>query len=295
MDESAPAPPPAPPPASASAPPPKPSSNLAVRLLTAGVAVPGLLALLYLAPSWAFLLLVFFAAAVAGSELVAMTMPGERVLQTWGVLATLGLTVLFTYYATDARIVVSALVVLVVVGMLLGLARPDPIERSGARIAWLVAGPLYLGLFISSVGRLHLTGGAHGPSWVVLCMMIAWFGDTGGYFAGRAFGKHKLYEKVSPKKTIEGSFGGLAGSVIGALVAHFWYLPTLQLVDGVLLALVGGALGQAGDLCESLVKRSTGVKDSGWIVPGHGGILDRIDALMFVGATVWAYTAWIGG
>lgn len=292
MGEPSPDAPPPSSPAAAPAPAPKAAkSNLAVRLLTAAVMVPVLLALLYLAPPWGFLLLVFFASAVAGSELCAMTMPGERMLQAWGIAATLGLTVLFTY-SSDSRAIVTALVVLVLVGMLLGLSRPDPIERAGTRIGWLIAGPLYLGMFISSIGRLHITG-EHGPSWVVLCMMIAWFGDTGGYFAGRAFGKHKLYEKVSPKKTVEGSVGGLVGSVVGALVAHFWYLPSLPLVDGVVLALVGGALGQAGDLCESLVKRSTGVKDSGWIVPGHGGILDRIDALMFVGAAAWAYTAWL--
>jgi len=97
---------------------------------------------------------------------------------------------------------------------------------------------------------------------------------------------------VSPKKTIEGSIGGLAGSVVGAVVASYWYLPELPIEHAVPLALVAGALGQAGDLCESLIKRSCGVKDSGSIVPGHGGILDRIDALMFTAAAAWVYAVW---
>ena len=131
-----------------------------------------------------------------------------------------------------------------------------------------------------------------GPSYVVLAIMFAWFSDTGGYFAGRFLGKHKLYEAVSPKKTIEGSIGGLAGAAVGALLGHFWFLPSLPLVDGIVLAIVAGALGQAGDLGESVLKRSTGVKDSGAIVPGHGGILDRVDALLFTSTATFLYTLW---
>jgi len=132
-----------------------------------------------------------------------------------------------------------------------------------------------------------------GASYIVMTLMFAWFSDTGGYFAGRFLGKHKLYEAVSPKKTVEGAFGGLAGSVVGGLLAHFWFLPVIPLEHVVPLALFAGALGQAGDLGESLLKRSTGVKDSGAIVPGHGGILDRIDALILTSTVVYLYTLWI--
>ncbi len=133
-----------------------------------------------------------------------------------------------------------------------------------------------------------------GPHYVVMTLTFAWFGDTGGYFAGRFLGKTKLYEAVSPKKTREGFFGSLGGSVLGAVVAHFWYLPSIPLEHAVPLAIVAGSLGQMGDLVESLLKRSTGIKDSGWIVPGHGGILDRIDALLIVAPLVYLYTAFRG-
>jgi phosphatidate cytidylyltransferase len=125
-----------------------------------------------------------------------------------------------------------------------------------------------------------------------MTLMFAWLADTGGYFTGRFFGRHKLYEAVSPKKTTEGLVGALLAAVLGALLAHFWYLPVIPLVDAVVLALVAGLFGQLGDLGESLLKRSTGVKDSGEIVPGHGGMLDRLDALFVTSALVYLYTLW---
>jgi phosphatidate cytidylyltransferase len=153
-------------------------------------------------------------------------------------------------------------------------------------------GPLFVGVPITLLGVRRRDLGDAGPGYVVVTFMFAWFSDTGGYFAGRFLGKRKLYEAVSPKKTVEGAIGGLAGSVFGALLAHFWFLPSLSLAAGIPLALVAGALGQAGDLGESLLKRSFGVKDSGAIVPGHGGVLDRIDALMLTSAVTFLYTLW---
>jgi phosphatidate cytidylyltransferase len=119
--------------------------------------------------------------------------------------------------------------------------------------------------------------------------VFGFFSDTAGYFVGRRFGRRKLAPIVSPKKTVEGAFGGLAGGVIGGVIAHFTILPVLPLLNAVALGVVATALGQLGDLCESLIKRSVGVKDSGTILPGHGGILDRSDAMLFSVATVWLY------
>jgi phosphatidate cytidylyltransferase len=122
-------------------------------------------------------------------------------------------------------------------------------------------------------------------------MAITFGADTGAYFAGRLFGRHKLYEKVSPKKTIEGAVGGLAAGIgfafLGRAIAPG--LGDLTPLDAILLGGVGAALGIVGDLFESLLKRSSGVKDSGDLIPGHGGVLDRIDALLFVGPFVYFY------
>lgn len=265
--------------------------NLAQRLLTAAVLVPLILYLLYGEPTkMGFLVLVFFAVAMAGYELMHMAIPYSRPLRIYGMVATLALFAT-VYFGRDSGAILTALIAVVIGGLLSGLLLPQPLAQASARMGWLIAGPIYVGMMLATVPILHLL--PHGGSWVVLSMTFAWFGDTGGYFAGRFFGRTKLYPVVSPKKTVEGSIGGLAGSVIGALAAHFWYLRDLPLLDGVALALVAGAFGQMGDLCESLLKRSTGVKDSGSILPGHGGLLDRIDALIFAAPITWIYATWL--
>ncbi|MEZ4465465.1 MAG: phosphatidate cytidylyltransferase [bacterium] len=127
--------------------------------------------------------------------------------------------------------------------------------------------------------------GAEGGWVVVLVMAITFGGDIGGYFAGRFLGRHKLYPTVSPKKTVEGAVGGLALGVGGALLARATFpgLGGLTVVDCLVLGIGGVTFGILGDLVESLIKRACGAKDSGTLIPGHGGLLDRIDALLFAG------------
>ena len=120
-------------------------------------------------------------------------------------------------------------------------------------------------------------------------LLIAWFGDTGGYFGGRFFGKTKLYEAVSPKKTWAGAIGGMLGSVLAVVLLKEVHLHQLTWIDVVLIGVPGSILGQMGDLAESLLKRSVGVKDSGALLPGHGGMLDRIDAVLFIAPYVYLY------
>lgn len=142
---------------------------------------------------------------------------------------------------------------------------------------------------------LSLRALEHGITWVFLVMVIAWMGDTGAYFAGRALGKHPLYPKVSPKKTVEGLIGGFAGSTAGVAVVKLAFLPHLTPLDVIFYGVVASSFGVMGDLCESMLKRAFKVKDSGWIMPGHGGILDRIDSMLFVAPTVYAYAVLVHG
>jgi phosphatidate cytidylyltransferase len=266
-------------------------SNLAVRLLTAAVVVPLILLLLYRGPAWGLYLLILPATLIGTYELLAMTHQGDRVSQGVG-LALAAAVCSALYFGEDARYPLTVVAVVPVLGPVVTLARLGDIKTAGLRAITMSMAPLFVAAPLTwlAVVRRDVRDGA---SYVVMTLMFAWFSDTGGYFAGRFLGKHKLYEAVSPKKTIEGAFGGLAGSVIGALLAHFWFLPRIPLAHAIPLALVAGALGQAGDLGESLVKRSMGVKDSGAIVPGHGGILDRIDALLLTSTVVYLYTLWV--
>jgi phosphatidate cytidylyltransferase len=144
----------------------------------------------------------------------------------------------------------------------------------------LVAFPL------SFAVRLHGIP-AHGPLFLLFALAITWAADTVAYFAGRAFGKHPLAPHISPKKTWEGSLAGLAGSLlIGCAFRHWLSLPLPHLLA---MATLGNIAGQMGDLLESAYKRSAGVKDSGGLLPGHGGILDRIDALILCIPVIWYY------
>jgi phosphatidate cytidylyltransferase len=127
-------------------------------------------------------------------------------------------------------------------------------------------------------------------AYTVLSILASiWLCDSAAYFAGRAFGKHKLFERVSPKKTWEGAIAGLAFAVAAFLVAKALALPFLSYSSAVVCGLIVGVFGQMGDLAESLLKRDAGVKDSSTLIPGHGGVLDRFDSLMFVSPLIYFY------
>lgn len=265
---------------------PKVRSNLALRLLTAGFWVPLLLYSLLGGPRWLFPALATLICGLSAFELFAMTAPAHLLMRAWGVLATMLVLAPMSGLVAESWLAPSV-VVTVVGGLLMTLVRVAPVESAGLRAGWIVGGPFYMGALFGTIVRLFEH--EHGGQWVVLVMLFAFGSDTAAYFVGRAFGKHKLYESVSPKKTIEGSLGGLLGALIGGLVAHFWFLPSLGLGHAVVLSIAAAAAGQAGDLCESLLKRSVGVKDSGTMLPGHGGFLDRVDALVFSAGVVYLY------
>jgi phosphatidate cytidylyltransferase len=158
----------------------------------------------------------------------------------------------------------------------------------------MITGVFYVALLLTFVALLKKRG-EDGGAWVFITLTCTWFSDTLAYFAGRFIGPawpRKLYESVSPKKTVIGALGGLGGSFLALVVAKLWYLPSLTWADCVLVAVPANALCQMGDLCESLLKRSVGVKDSGAFLPGHGGMLDRIDALLFCAPYVYCFAHW---
>src|SRR5450432_3305651 len=163
-------------------------------------------------------------------------------------------------------------------------------RAAGARLGLATFGVFYIGGLAAPLAILQRDA-PRGRSWVLLAVAVTFGNDAGAYFAGRSLGRHKLYPAVSPAKTVEGGLGGMAAALLIMFVARASLSPWLTVGDCLLVALPASVLGPIGDLVESLIKRSAGVKDSGRLIPGHGGMLDRIDALLFVAAWTYLYVA----
>jgi len=167
----------------------------------------------------------------------------------------------------------------VISGLAFPLARPADLGGAVQRLGLSLLGVLYVGFFTPHFVLLRAADA--GWRWVLFTIFAAMGSDTGGYLAGRAFGRRKLAPAISPSKTVEGAFGALAGAMAIALLCRFLFFADLGVGEAVALGAAISVLAQFGDLCESALKRAFGAKDSGWIIPGHGGILDRLDSLLF--------------
>jgi len=268
--------------------------NLALRVVSAVVLLPSAVWLTWIG-GVPFALLAAVASGVMAYELVRMFVPSGH--GSWFgavVAAAFPLSILTAPHGQLLPgwfpLAVAAATIVLLVLFLFGRAPVEEVPRGVGIVAfsWL-----YCGLLLTPLVGLrdHFP---HGFGWVVLAFLATWGNDTLAYFAGHAFGKHKLFPRISPKKTWEGFIGGVAGSLLGVSLV-WWLLLREDLALGGALAIGAGAsiLGPLGDLAESLVKRAAGVKDSSSIIPGHGGLLDRVDALLFVGPWVYFYAAYL--
>ncbi len=265
-------------------------TNLAARLLAAIIGLPILLAAIWLGDPWYTLLLLAVAAAACWEfhRIARAFSPGIAVCAAWpGALLLVA----------DSRTGGARLPLIVTAAMLLALVlAARDYARGGSSEGWLwgLGGALYVGLPLWFFGRLRgIPDG--GTEWVLLAILTTFASDTAAYTAGRLFGRHKLAPAISPAKTWEGGAGAIAGAALAApalaallslpLPWHLWLLGPLL-----------GIAAQAGDLAESVLKRGAGVKDAGAFIPGHGGILDRLDSLVFVVPAIYYYaTAIVGG
>jgi phosphatidate cytidylyltransferase len=258
--------------------------NLALRLITVAPLVP----LLILAITWhrpeAVWGIVFAATLISLHEYFGMALT-DRTDRLVGVAMGAALAALVYWGGRAGVVVVPALVLAPAIYYLFRFRDLTTVMQ---RFGLTAMGLVYAGLLLSFLA-LQKRDLPHGGDWVLLTLMTAWFGDTGAYFAGRFLGRTKLYPAISPGKTRAGAVGGLAGSFGGAVLANLWFFPELGWLHGAIVTVCGGALGQTGDLVESMMKRAFGVKDSGKILPGHGGILDRVDAVLFIAPFVYVY------
>jgi len=258
------------------------------RVITAAVGIPLIILVVWFGDPWFSLLIA--AATLAGTfEFYHMANLNKREpLAYLGLLWALALVLSPHYKNTNMLPIVMTAAVVISLAWLLCRS---PRERAFHKWAWIVAGVFYVGWMLSYWLNLRIL--EDGMSWVYLAMFTTFANDTGAFFIGRKWGKHKLTLAISPGKTWEGALGGLLSAILGAIaiskIPILFSSFSLEYWWVVLLAFLISLFAQLGDLVESLLKRNMGVKESGKWLPGHGGILDRFDSLIFVGAMVYYY------
>jgi phosphatidate cytidylyltransferase len=252
------------------------------RVLTAIIFLPILFAAIWAgSPIW-FVVLVALGILLGLYEYYALAKEGGQIQ---GITA--GAAILAAFYFEQHALIVIVIATMTIVEFLVQLfnnANKEDFSHVLPSAAVKVFGALYvalLGGYIIAIRMIESPIPNLSAKLLTLFFIVVFAGDTGAYYTGRTIGKHKLAPRVSPGKTVEGAIGGLAGNVIAALIAHFTFFPELRIAHAIPLALVMGALGIAGDLCESMLKRGAKAKDAGKIIPGHGGLLDRLDSMLF--------------
>lgn len=235
-----------------------------------------------------FNLLVIAAVLLGLSEFYGMSLPIERKAERYAAIAGGGLLTLVP--VLNAAATLPSLTFATFFFSIWFLLRFRELNSVIHHLGLVLLGFLYLPLLLGHMALLHEL--PHGKEWIFLVLFIIMTGDSAAYFTGINFGRRKLYPAISPNKSIEGALGGLVGSFVGALFFKYCFFSQLSVGDCLLLGLGLGALGQTGDLFESMLKRSFGVKDSGTLIPGHGGILDRLDSLIFAFAPAYYYALW---
>lgn len=277
------------------------------RVLTALVLIPIVLAVIVFTPAWDVAIFTAIITILALWEFFALgDAIGHRAYRLWTLFCSLLLIVVqcndaihhmgaalqaeqldrLRYVTVESPTLVEVFFLFVLGLTVLTLFTRRPLVESlpsagiSSSALLLVAFPLSFAVRLDAIP-------VYGPRLLLFALVITWAADTVAYFAGRAFGKHPLAPHISPKKTWEGSIGGLVGSLIVAYIFHYW-LP-ISMPHLLAMATLGNAAGQMGDLLESACKRSAGVKDSGALLPGHGGVLDRIDAVILCIPVIWYY------
>ncbi len=193
----------------------------------------------------------------------------------------------------DARFFTAFMVLQFFLFSLIFLFSIKEIADAARETAYALFAFLYIPFMLMHLVMLRKT--PHGVEWLLVIMLIVMTNDSAAYYTGTLFGKRRLYPLVSPKKSLEGAAGGLLGSLCGTMVAKFTFFKLLTFPDAILTALVIGFIGQCGDLFESMLKRSFNIKDSGTLIPGHGGVLDRLDSIIFAAPFAYYYAVYIFG
>lgn len=261
------------------------------RLYTAAALIPAVYVIIVHLPPWALTLLLIAVGSIALVELyqICFQSRSNRLVIAVG-LAAFILVVARDHMSLSLSTLLAASALIVSIAVRVLSSQTDHRWKDTLII---LLGVLYVGFPLGTVVSSRSLPA--GESLVLFLAVVTWASDTGAYYAGTLWGTHLLMPSVSPKKTIEGLLGGLALAVSAALLAQWGFASQLSLSDALILGVLLTGMGLLGDLFESVIKRRTGVKDSGGILPGHGGMLDRLDSLLFTAPTFYYYVAYVRG
>lgn len=260
-----------------------------LRVLTA---VPLALIVVWLigwSPQWLFLLALVATVELALYEYFRISrQAGLRAMPVFGYAAGAALCLAQFHELRQPGTLGFAVLTLTVLGALaLALQATDNLKEYLGAAASTIFGVMYIALSLSWLVPIRFSEPATGRQLILLLFLVIWSGDIFAFFVGRAVGRTLMFPRVSPKKTVEGAVGGLAASLLAAWGFAHWFWRTADLKMVMLLAGLVAIAGQVGDLVESALKRGAGLKDSGSLLPGHGGLLDRIDSLLFGAPALW--------
>ncbi len=262
------------------------------RLLTAAFLIPAAWYLCKRAPLALFVAAALIFAGIAAWECVTILKHrGSRPFTGISVAACVGLVGAFAFQPSLAT-AVFVLTAAALISPALAMARRQTPEAMLDATMTTLFPVMFVGLPFAFVARLRVIPGSDGPDLLLLAMLCVTLSDAGAYYAGSAFGAHRMAPLISPKKSWEGVAGGVLGSIVGALVGHYWFFQRLPIGHALALGVVLCAAGIVGDLAESMLKRSAGVKDSSALLPGHGGVLDRTDSLLVAAPVLYYYWSW---
>ncbi len=256
------------------------------RWLTALVGVPLVFALLYYAPEGLFVLLMVLLILAATAEYSRLIF-GKGFTGEKAALLAAACLIPVAFATGDFRYALLVITLFIVSVFSWYLVRIGDTSCDLAPLGKVILGIVYIPLMLSH--GILLRSAANGFLWVSFVLVLVFSGDVAAYYVGTMLGKRKLLPRVSPGKTVEGAVGAYVGSITGAILFRQLFFPLLPVMHALVLGIAGSTLGQLGDLCESAVKRTAGVKDSGSLLPGHGGLMDRLDCLMFIIPFVYYY------
>jgi phosphatidate cytidylyltransferase len=267
------------------------------RVASAAVLLTLIITTLWLAPAWATVVLAVIAAAIAAGELAGFA----RALNADVPPVFLGASAAAVCAAFSWRSIAltgsddvlgGVLLAGIIAAGAIALAAGPPTPAAMTRAGVVFMGPLYVGLPLGALASIRVAAGPRAVLWLVFVVVAS---DSAQYYVGRALGRRKLAPAVSPAKTLEGAMGGLVAAVIAGALAgpRLVTVVPFTAVTGAIVGLLVAAFGILGDLFESLLKRSAGVKDSSALIPGHGGLLDRIDSYLFAAPCYYVVLRWL--